>query len=62
MPQITTPDAGLVAFRLVVVQSKSFVPELLFEDMVLLAEILDDCVLLLADPAGQGRNEDLPGL
>jgi hypothetical protein len=34
----------------------------LFEDSVLLSEVLDDCILLAADPAGQGGDEDLPRL
>jgi hypothetical protein len=38
------------------------VPELLPEDSILLSEILDDSVLLATHPAGQGGNEDLPGL
>ncbi len=33
--------------------------ELLPEDSVLLSEVFDDCVLMAADPAGQGGNEDL---
>ena len=36
--------------------------ELLPEDSVLLAEILDDRILLAADPAGHGGYEDLPWL
>ncbi len=43
-------------------QSKSSATELLFQDSVLLSEIFDDRILLSADPAGQGGNEDLPGL
>jgi hypothetical protein len=61
-----TPANGLAADResaaLIVVQPESFLPELLPEDFVLLSEILDDCVLLLADPAGQSGDEDLPRL
>jgi hypothetical protein len=34
----------------------------LLEDSVLLAEVLDDRILLAADPASQDGNEDLPGL
>ncbi len=34
----------------------------MLEDSVFLAEKIDDRILLTADPAGQGRNEDLPGL
>ena len=36
--------------------------ELLLEDSILLAEIFDDRILLAADPAGQGGDEDLPRL
>ena len=43
-------------------QSKSSATELLLQDSVLLAEIIDDRILLTADPAGQGGNEDLPRL
>ena len=37
-------------------------PELLPEDSILLAEKFDDRILLAADPAGHGGNEDLPRL
>ncbi len=47
---------------LIIGQPESSVPELLLEDSVLLSEVFDDCVLMAADPAGQGGNEDLPGL
>jgi hypothetical protein len=57
---------GLAANResaaLIVGQSKSFVPELLLEGLVFLSEILDDRILLAADPASHGGDEDLPGL
>ena len=43
-------------------QSESSATKLLLEDSVLLSEVFDDCVLLLADPAGQGGNKDLPGM
>ena len=62
----STPANSLATNRetaaLIVGQSESFLAELLLEDSVLLPEILDDCVLLLADPASQGGDEDLPGL
>ena len=47
---------------LIVGQSEPSATELLFEDSVLLAEVLDDRILLAADPASHGGNEDLPGL
>jgi len=60
-----SPD-GLAADRepptLIVGQSESSAPELLLQDAILLAEILDDRILLAGNPACQGRNEDLPGL
>ncbi len=60
-----SPD-GLAANRepatLIVGQPESSAPELLLQDAVLLLEILDDCVLMAADPTDQGGNEDLPGL
>jgi len=34
----------------------------LLENAILFAEIVDDRILLAGDPAGQGGNEDLPGL
>jgi hypothetical protein len=34
----------------------------LLENSVLLSEVFDDGILLAADPAGQGGNEDLPGV
>ena len=43
-------------------QAESSGPELLPEDSVLLSEVFDDRILLAADPASQGGNEDLPGL
>ena len=36
--------------------------ELLLEDPILLAEILNDRILLTGNPAGQGGDEDLPRL
>jgi hypothetical protein len=47
---------------LIICQAKSTAAELLFQDAVLFAEVLDDCILLTGDPAGQGGNEDLPRL
>jgi hypothetical protein len=47
---------------LIVGEPESSATELLLEDAILLSEILDDCVLMAADPAGKGGNEDLPGL
>ena len=43
-------------------QSKSLGTELLLENSVFLSEILDDRVLLTADPSGHCGHEDLPGL
>ena len=43
-------------------QPESFATELLPENSVLLPEVFDDCILLAANPAGQGGNEDLPRL
>jgi len=43
-------------------QSEPCATELLLEDSVLLAEVLDDRILLAAHPPSQGGNEDLPGL
>ncbi len=63
--QHASPD-GLAAHSepatLIIGQPESSSTELLFEDEVLLSEILDDRILLTADPAGQGSNKDLPGL
>ena len=36
--------------------------QLLFQGTILLAEVLDDRILLTGDPAGEGGDEDLPGL
>jgi hypothetical protein len=47
---------------LIVGQPESFTTELLLEGSILLSEIFDDCVLLLADPTGKRCHEDLPGL
>jgi hypothetical protein len=47
---------------LIVGQAESSATELLLEDSVLLAEVLDGRILLAADPASQGGNEDLPRL
>ena len=47
---------------LIVGQSESSTPELLLQDAVLFSEILNDCVLMADDPAGEGRNQDLPRL
>ena len=45
---------------LVVGQPESSAAELLLQEPILLAEILDDRILLTGDPAGQGGDEDLP--
>ena len=47
---------------LIVGQSKSLATELLLQDTVLFSEIVDDRVLLPANPACHGGDEDLPGL
>lgn len=47
---------------LIVGQAESSATKLLLENSVLLAEVLDDRILLAADPASQGANENLPGL
>ena len=47
---------------LVVGQSEALSAELLFQDAVLLAEVLDGGILLARDPAGHGRDEDLPSV
>ncbi len=47
---------------LIIGQAELLATELLLEDSVLLAEVLDDRILLAADPASHGGNEDLPGL
>ena len=60
-----SPD-GLAADRqpatLIVGQPESSATELLLQDAVLLSEVFDDCVLMAADPTGEGGHEDLPGL
>ena len=43
-------------------QAESPAAELLPENSVLLPEVFDDCILLAANPAGQGGNEDVPRL
>jgi hypothetical protein len=43
-------------------QAKSPAAELLPENPILLSEVFNDCILLMANPAGQGGNENLPGL
>ena len=43
-------------------QPESSPTKLLLQDSILLSEILDDRILLAADPAGEGGNEDLPRL
>ncbi len=61
-----TSTDGFAADRepatLIVGQPESSTPELLLQDAVLFSEILDDYVLMAADPAGEGGHEDLPGL
>ena len=47
---------------LIVGQSKSSATELSLQNSILLAEVLDDRILLVGDPAGQGGDEDLPRL
>ena len=63
--QVTTTN-GLATYRkpapLRVGEAESSATQLLLQDAVLFSEILDDCVLMTADPASQGGNEDLPGL
>jgi hypothetical protein len=57
------PPEGLAPDRqpatLVVVEEDPLAAELLAEDAVLLAEVLDGLVLLLAEPAGEDGREDL---
>ena len=52
-----SPD-GLASNReppaLIVGQPESLVPELLLEDLILLSELVDDRILLAADPASHG--------
>ncbi len=47
---------------LIIGQAESSATKLLLQDAVLLSEILDDRVLMAADPTGEGGHEDLPGL
>ncbi len=47
---------------LIVGQAESSATELLLEDSILFTEVLDDRILLAADPASEGGNKDLPGL
>ena len=47
---------------LIVCQAESSSAELLLQNSILLAEILDNRILLTGDPAGHGGDEDLPGL
>jgi hypothetical protein len=47
---------------LTVGQSESSATELLLQNSVLLVEVLDDRILLAADPASQSGHQDLPGL
>jgi len=47
---------------LIVGQPESSAAELLLEDAILLAEILNDRILLAADPAREGGDQNLPGL
>jgi len=47
---------------LIVCEPESSATELLLEDAILLAEILNDRILLAADPAREGRDQNLPGL
>ncbi len=60
-----SPD-GLAANRkpatLIIGQPESSATELLLENSVLLAEIINDGFLVSIDPAGQGSDEDLPGV
>ena len=57
--RLARSGAGSIPFR---AQPESLVPELLLEDSVLLAEKVDDRILLTSDPPGHGSHENLPGL
>ena len=61
----TSPN-GLTAYgespSLRVGQSKSSATELLLENVILFAEIVDHRILVATNPAGQGGDEDLPRL
>ena len=46
--------------RLSVGQAKTSTPELLLQDSILFAEVLDRGILLAADPPSGGDDEDLP--
>ena len=43
-------------------QHELFATELLFENSILFAKKLDDCILLAADPTGHRGYKDLPRL
>ena len=43
-------------------QAESSTTELLLEDSVLFSEIVDDRILMAAEPTGERSHEDLPGL
>ena len=47
---------------LMIGQPEPSATELLLENAVFLMEVFDDRILLAADPASQGSDEDLPGV
>ncbi len=62
-PSVDFPEPfGRPGATLIVGQPESSASELLLQDAVLFSEILDDCVLMAADPAREDGHEDLPGL
>ena len=48
------------AASLGVVEAKASAPELLLQDSILFAEVLDHGILVAADPPSRGDDEDLP--
>jgi hypothetical protein len=59
------PVASCFSFRrqatsLSVGEAQAFAPELLLQDPILFAEVLDRGMLVASDPPGSGNDEDLP--
>ena len=47
---------------LVIIEEDASLSELLFEDLVFRAQVLDSTLLPVIDPAGQNQNQQIPGL
>ena len=63
-PLHAAQDLGLhgQAASLIIVEEDPFLAELFSEHVVLGPQVVDDLLLLLVDPSGEGDEQEVPGL